>query len=111
MKRFNAKGNTMQGTINYINERGFFFISVKDEHGFITRYFGLRSRIIRGEENFGVGATVDFQVTGQSPKRHGDCQEASEIDIVQPPIIPSLSAETSKSDYLLPTLWTKGGGK
>jgi hypothetical protein len=72
----------MEGVISYTNPRGFFFITTKSPLGFVTRYFGLRTRIIRGEENLALGATCNFVVPEQqSPKFHGACLEASEIDI------------------------------
>lgn len=97
----------MKGVISYKNPKGFFFISVKDSNGFVTRYFGLRSRIIRGEEHFEVGATVEFKVAQPSPKSHGTCQEAEAIDIIQPAILPPLSPETATPE----PLWAKDGGK
>jgi hypothetical protein len=96
----------MRGEISYTNPRGFFFISVKDSNGFISRFFGLRSRIIRGMENLAIGAICDFTVAEQpSPKFHGSCQEADRIDIIQPAILPPLSSETATPE----PLWAKDG--
>jgi hypothetical protein len=81
----------MKGTISFVSPRGFFFITVKTNPiGFITKYFGLRTRIIRGEENLAVGAICNFEELKGDPKFNGANPVAHQIDIESSSILPSL---------------------
>jgi hypothetical protein len=86
------KENTMlKGEISFISPKGFFFISIKNPLGFITRYFGLRSRIVRNEELLTLGCTVNFEARNpQTPKPSSCQQEAWEIDVEPLPFLPTI---------------------
>lgn len=81
----------MEGRIDFISPRGFFFIAAKDPHGWLIRFFGLMNRVVRAETEPEVGCHVIFEISAEKPRTPNGCAVAERIEILAKPSATAVS--------------------